>query len=116
MCQNVDQQLISLMISNRITVLRKGSIAQSLYNGKKEVEERHRHRYEVNPLMVEALENGGLLFSGKDITGQRMEIIELNTEGNFMEITWCIVAFGRRLPFIFTSNRSSVLCWHPISP
>lgn len=42
------------------------------------VDERHRHRYEVNPTMVAALEEHGLRFVGKDETGQRMEIVELS--------------------------------------
>lgn len=41
------------------------------------VDERHRHRYEVNPTMVQQLEARGLRFVGKDETGQRMEIVEL---------------------------------------
>jgi CTP synthase len=39
--------------------------------------ERHRHRYEVNPTTVLAIEEAGLIFSGKDETGERMEICEL---------------------------------------
>ncbi|TFJ81514.1 hypothetical protein NSK_007155 [Nannochloropsis salina CCMP1776] len=42
-----------------------------------EVDERHRHRYEVNPDVVSDLEAAGLRFVGKDRTGQRMEILEL---------------------------------------
>lgn len=38
--------------------------------------ERHRHRYEVNPEMIEQLEQKGLKFVGKDDTGMRMEILE----------------------------------------
>ena len=45
-----------------------------------QVHERHRHRYEVNPELVPALEAKGLLFSGKDETGVRMEIAELPTD------------------------------------
>jgi CTP synthase (UTP-ammonia lyase) len=41
------------------------------------VEERHRHRYEVNPKYVETLEAAGLSFVGRDETGERMEITEL---------------------------------------
>ena len=41
------------------------------------VVERHRHRYEVNPALVGAIEAAGLVFSGKDETGDRMEICEL---------------------------------------
>lgn len=48
-----------------------------LYGNRSFVDERHRHRYEVNPEMVGRLERAGLSFTGKDRTGQRMEIVEL---------------------------------------
>ncbi|EAL67085.1 CTP synthase [Dictyostelium discoideum AX4] len=41
------------------------------------VEERHRHRYEVNPEVVDEIHAKGLHFVGKDTTGVRMEIVEL---------------------------------------
>lgn len=50
---------------------------RKLYGQKADIWERHRHRYEVNPEMVESLEKDGLMFVGKDETGERMEIIEL---------------------------------------
>lgn len=56
--------------------LKEGSIAESSY-GKKEVMERHRHRYEVNPEYIEVLEKVGLVFSGKSPSGVLMEIAEL---------------------------------------
>ena len=48
-----------------------------LYEGKSEVIERHRHRYEVNPDKIAKIEAGGLEFVGRDETGRRMEIAEL---------------------------------------
>ncbi|KAF8714286.1 hypothetical protein HU200_027745 [Digitaria exilis] len=48
-----------------------------LYGNIKYVDERHRHRYEVNPEMVGELESGGARFVGTDETGDRMEILEL---------------------------------------
>ena len=48
-----------------------------LYGGQKSVDERHRHRYEVNPDLINAIEKAGLVFVGKDETGQRCEIFEL---------------------------------------
>lgn len=51
--------------------------AYELYGGEMEIHERHRHRYEVNPDMIDDLEGAGLKFVGKDTTAQRMEIIEL---------------------------------------
>ena len=53
------------------------SLAKYLYGGKKEIYERHRHRYEVNPKMVDQIESKGLLFTGKDDKNERMEIFEL---------------------------------------
>ena len=48
-----------------------------LYGGADHVDERHRHRYEVNPDLIERIEAGGLVYVGKDETGQRCEIMEL---------------------------------------
>jgi CTP synthase len=56
--------------------LREGTVAIHAY-GKKEISERHRHRYEVNPKYVEQLENAGLVFSGKSPDGKLCEIAEL---------------------------------------
>ena len=52
-------------------------VSWRLYGKKDSVAERHRHRYEVNPEMVDELEQKGLKFVGKDETGTRMEICEL---------------------------------------
>ena len=41
------------------------------------VDERHRHRYEVNPDLIERIEAAGLVYVGKDESGQRCEIFEL---------------------------------------
>ena len=56
--------------------LGKGTIARSLY-GKPTVEERHRHRYEVNPEYIDQLKEGGLVFSGTSPDHTLMEIAEL---------------------------------------
>ena len=48
-----------------------------LYGGAEHVDERHRHRYEVNPDLIEKIEAEGLVYVGKDETGQRCEIMEL---------------------------------------
>lgn len=56
--------------------LTKGTIAYKAY-GKKEISERHRHRWEVNPEYIEMIEKGGIVFSGKSEDGRLMEIAEL---------------------------------------
>ncbi|RLN24511.1 CTP synthase-like [Panicum miliaceum] len=55
-----------------------------LYGNVTYVDERHRHRYEVNPNMVPEFENAGLQFVGKDDTGRRMEIIEIPNHRYFV--------------------------------
>ncbi|HUQ30062.1 MAG TPA: CTP synthase [Candidatus Paceibacterota bacterium] len=56
--------------------LKKGTIARSAYK-KEMVDERHRHRYEINPKYVSQLEQAGLLFSGTSPDSVLMEIAEL---------------------------------------
>lgn len=48
-----------------------------LYGNQSFVNERHRHRYEVNPELIDQIEAAGLIYVGKDETGQRCEIMEL---------------------------------------
>jgi len=57
-------------------VLKAGTIAGKAY-GKKNISERHRHRYEVNPPFVKRLEKGGLVFSGQSPSRRLMEVAEL---------------------------------------
>ncbi|XP_011301963.1 CTP synthase [Fopius arisanus] len=52
-------------------------VVKRLYGNVDGIEERHRHRYEVNPQYVNDFEAAGLKFVGHDDEGQRMEIIEL---------------------------------------
>ena len=55
-----------------------------LYNSSPFVDERHRHRYEVNPDIVDQLESAGCVFVGKDETNRRMEILELEDHPFFV--------------------------------
>jgi len=57
-------------------VLKKGTIAHSAYE-KNRIEERHRHRYEVNPKYIEKMEKKGMVFSGTSPDKTLMEIAEL---------------------------------------
>jgi CTP synthase len=56
--------------------LEPGSLARKIY-AKDRVDERHRHRYEVNPEYIKTLSEKGLLFSGESPNGKLMEIAEL---------------------------------------
>ncbi|KAK2759361.1 CTP synthase ura7 [Arachnomyces sp. PD_36] len=60
---------------------------RSLYgSGCSSVDERHRHRYEVNPDYIDRLQSAGLRFIGKDDKGERMEIIELKDHPWFVGV------------------------------
>jgi CTP synthase len=61
--------------------LKKGTLARAAYK-KELVEERHRHRYEINPKYVKELEAAGLVFSGTSPDGVLMEIAELPREAH----------------------------------
>uniref|UniRef100_A0A6B2L0P1 CTP synthase n=1 Tax=Arcella intermedia TaxID=1963864 RepID=A0A6B2L0P1_9EUKA len=52
------------------------------------VSERHRHRYEVNPKVVNELEANGLRFVGQDETGMRQEILELPSHPFFLAVQY----------------------------
>ncbi|CEG77455.1 Putative CTP synthase [Rhizopus microsporus] len=77
----------TMRLGLRSTILEKSykrSVVRSLYGNKSSIDERHRHRYEVNPDYVDILEKKGLKFIGKDESGQRMEIIELENHPFFV--------------------------------
>src|SRR5690625_2493473 len=57
--------------------LMDGTKVKSIYKGEDEVEERHRHRYEFNPIYREQLEQKGLVFSAYS-NEKTVEAIELN--------------------------------------
>lgn len=66
----------SMRLGEYKAILRDGTVARNAY-GKKEIIERHRHRYEVNPAFIGDLEAKGLIFSGRSPDGHLMEIAEL---------------------------------------
>lgn len=71
----------TMRLGTYVAKLTEGSIAHSAY-GADEAEERHRHRYEINPAYIEDLTSAGLVFSGTSPDGVLMEIAELPKEKN----------------------------------
>ena len=57
-------------------VLSEGSLVREMYDGAPSIDERHRHRYEVNVNFRTILESTGLRFSGMSPDGVLPEIIE----------------------------------------
>jgi CTP synthase len=56
--------------------LKTGSLARNIY-GADRIIERHRHRYEVNNHYLQRLEDGGLSVSGRSLTGDLCEMVEI---------------------------------------
>jgi CTP synthase len=56
--------------------LAEGSLVRAMYDGAASINERHRHRYEVNVHYRERLEAEGMMFSGLSPDGVLPEIIE----------------------------------------
>lgn len=64
-------------------VLNESSLAYRLY-GKKEISERHRHRYEINNDYREVLEENGMLLSGVSPDNRIVEMVELKDHPFFV--------------------------------
>ena len=64
------------------------SIVRELYGGKDIIQERHRHRYEVNTDYVGRLKAKGFRFVGHDEKGERMEIAELDDHPFFVAVQY----------------------------
>lgn len=56
--------------------LKAGSLAESIY-GKKDISERHRHRYELNSVFIPDLEKAGMVVSGINPVSNLAEIVEI---------------------------------------
>ena len=56
--------------------LEPGTLGARVY-GAEVVEERHRHRWEVNPAYHDTLREAGMVFSGTSQKGRLVEIIEI---------------------------------------
>jgi CTP synthase len=56
--------------------LAEGSLVREIYGGRAHIDERHRHRYEVNVSYRKRLEAEGLMFSGLSPDGILPEIVE----------------------------------------
>jgi CTP synthase len=68
-------------------LLQKGTLAQKIY-GSDTIDERHRHRYEVNNQFREKLISAGLTFSGLSPDGFLAEIIEIAGHPWFLAVQY----------------------------
>ena len=67
----------SMRLGSYPCILEEGSKAHSIY-GTLEIEERHRHRYEVNNSYRDNLISAGLVISGTSPDGELVEMIEID--------------------------------------
>jgi CTP synthase len=65
--------------------LKEGSLAARAY-GRREIEERHRHRYEFNNKFAAQLQSRGLVLSGRCVGRELVEIIELPDHPWFLAV------------------------------
>jgi CTP synthase len=79
--EGVDDMGGTMRLGTHVTEIETDTLAHDLY-GAPSCEERHRHRYEVNPEYIDDLEAAGLVFSGT--SGRRMEILELPDHPYFL--------------------------------
>lgn len=73
----------TLRLGSYPCILKKGTKAYELY-GREEIQERHRHRYEVNNDYREALEGHGMVLSGLSPDRRIVEMIELREHPFFV--------------------------------
>src|SRR3546814_12728824 len=60
--------------------LLEGSVVRAAYDDAARIDERHRHRYEVNNAYRDQLEGAGLVFSGLSPDNTLVEFVELPRE------------------------------------
>jgi CTP synthase len=79
----------TMRLGKRTTVFKtQDCIIYKLYGSKDHIDERHRHRYEVNPTLINEFEQRGLMFVGQDETGMRQEVIELQNHPYFVAVQY----------------------------
>lgn len=74
----------NMRLGGRDVEIKPETVAWNLFGRKDSVRMRFRHRYEVDPKYIEALEAGGLVFSGKAPDQPIMQILELPDHPFFM--------------------------------
>ncbi len=73
----------TLRLGSYPCVIGENTNASAAY-GKKEINERHRHRYEFNNIFRKQLEEGGLIISGTSPDGELVEIVEIKDHPWFL--------------------------------
>uniref|UniRef100_A0A671W1T2 CTP synthase n=1 Tax=Sparus aurata TaxID=8175 RepID=A0A671W1T2_SPAAU len=79
----------TMRLGKRRTIFKtNNSVLRKLYGDAEYVDERHRHRFEVNPELKSHFEEKGFRFVGQDVEGERMEVIELDDHPYFVGVQY----------------------------
>nr|XP_040045276.1 CTP synthase 1 [Gasterosteus aculeatus aculeatus] len=79
----------TMRLGKRRTIFKtNSSVLRKLYGDAEYVDERHRHRFEVNPELKSHFEEKGFRFVGQDVEGERMEVIELDDHPYFVGVQY----------------------------
>uniref|UniRef100_A0A3Q3A287 CTP synthase n=1 Tax=Kryptolebias marmoratus TaxID=37003 RepID=A0A3Q3A287_KRYMA len=79
----------TMRLGKRRTIFKtSNSVLRKLYGDAEYVDERHRHRFEVNPELKSHFEDKGFRFVGQDVEGERMEVIELDDHPYFVGVQY----------------------------
>jgi len=73
----------TMRLGSQKCILSENSLTRSLY-GKSVIQERHRHRYEVNNNYVDQMESAGLNIVGKSKDKNLVEVVEINNHPWFV--------------------------------
>lgn len=98
---NTDYPVIDIMAEQKALVMKNGTNRLGSYKcvldpkskvaklyGKDVIEERHRHRYEINGSFSEKLEQAGLQFAGMNPESKLIDIIELQNHPFFVGVNF----------------------------
>jgi CTP synthase len=69
----------TMRLGGQQVLIQPNTLAHQLF-GKDTVRQRFRHRYEVDPLYIERLEAGGMVFSGRHPEHPIMQVVELSDQ------------------------------------
>ncbi len=68
--------------------LKEGSLASTIYDGRADITERHRHRWEFNNAYLQQFEQAGMIPSGSNPESRLVEIIELPDHPFFIGVQY----------------------------
>ncbi|MEO2140325.1 MAG: CTP synthase, partial [Thermoleophilia bacterium] len=75
--RQIEERGGTMRLGGGTVALMPGTIVRGLYGDADTIQERHRHRYEVNPVLRPGMEEKGLVTCGRSTDGRLVECIEL---------------------------------------